>query len=353
MDNVSAIDLFCGIGGLSKGLQDSGICVNLGLDLDASCRYAYEKNIDAKFINKNITDDDLTDTIVPYWNDGIKILAGCAPCQPFSTHANKNKNKQESEKWNLINYFLKVVQKTKPDIVTMENVPNLKNQQIFKDFVVALYKEGYDDIWCNNVYCPDYGMAQKRRRLVLLASRLGEIKLIEKTHKKENYTTVRKAIGHLNPIHHGQIDKKDTIHRASFLNELNLKRMQSSKQGGTWKDWNEDIRLECHKKSSGSTYKSVYGRMKENEPSPTITTQFYNYGTGRFGHPNQDRALSIREAAILQSFREDYKFVAKGEKVQMTTLGRHIGNAVPPKLGKVIGKSILEHIESYGKKSKK
>lgn len=347
---VSAIDVFCGIGGLSKGLQQAGINVNLGLDFDKSCQYAYESNLKAPFLHKDVKDADLIQTITPYWaNSRVKILAGCAPCQPFSTHSNKNKEKENSDKWNLISYFFKIVQETRPEILTMENVTNLGNQQIFKDFVADLEEEGYY-VSYKNVYCPDYGVPQKRRRLVLLASRLGEIKLIDKTHNKPNYKTVKEAIGHLPKIKNGETHKSDLIHKASEMKELNLRRIRASIPGGTWKDWSSDLLLDCHKKSTGKSYKSVYGRMKWNEPSPTITTQFYNYGTGRFGHPSQDRALSIREAAILQTFPDDYTFIRKEDESSVTTLGRHIGNAVPPKLGEVVGKSILKHLEEYGKK---
>lgn len=128
------------------------------------------------------------------------------------------------------------------------------------------------------------------------------------------------------------------------MTEINIKRIKASLPNGTWEDWDKSLRLECHKKESGKTYKSVYGRMSWNEPSPTITTQFYNYGTGRFGHPEQDRALTIREASILQSFPAKYKFVEKNKEVSITKIGTHIGNAVPVNLGFAIGKSILKHI---------
>ena len=109
-------------------------------------------------------------------------------------------------------------------------------------------------------------------------------------------------------------------------------------------DWDDELRLNCHKKKSGGTYKAVYGRMEWNKPSPTITTQFYSYGTGRFGHPKQNRAISLREGALLQTFPEDYKFFLKEDNIFFSEIGRHIGNAVPVELGKVIGESIKKHI---------
>ncbi len=199
----------------------------------------------------------------------------------------------------------------------------------------------------SNIYCPDYGIAQKRLRLVLLASKFGEIEFISKTHQPDEYINLKDAIDFLPPIESGEVCTSDPLHRTTRLSEINLKRIKASKPKGTWLDWEKELRLKCHKKKSGKTYKSVYGRMSWNEPSSTITTQFYNYGTGRFGHPDQNRALTIREAALLQSFPINYKFYKNEKDILLTRLGTHIGNAVPPKLGYVIGKSIQKHIKYY------
>ena len=127
-----------------------------------------------------------------------------------------------------------------------------------------------------------------------------------------------------------------------------MQRIKASRPGGSWRDWDEDLVADCHKKGSGKTYPSVYGRMSWDELAPTMTTQFYGFGNGRFGHPEQNRALSLREGAILQSFPRSYKFARKGEQIFRKTVGRLIGNAVPVKLGEAIGKSILRHIGEFG-----
>jgi DNA (cytosine-5)-methyltransferase 1 len=235
----------------------------------------------------------------------------------------------------------------------MENVPNLSNQEIFEDFVSFLEGKKFH-VSYSNVYCPEFGIPQKRRRLVLLASRFGEIELIPSTHSAKNFVTTRETIGHLPRIQSGKVCKTDPLHRTTKLTEINLKRIKASKQNGTWLDWDAELRLECHSRESGESYKAVYGRMSWKEPAPTITTQFYNYGTGRFGHPTQHRALTVREAALLQTFPADYKFIEdEHEKFHLTKIGVHIGNAVPVELGVVIGKSIRRHIrEYYGKKNK-
>ncbi|GAB6012638.1 DNA cytosine methyltransferase [Viscerimonas tarda] len=343
---ISVIDLFCGIGGLTHGLKKAGIDVKAGIDFDKSCKYAYEVNNNAKFIGEDIAKIKGTELKEIWGNSKIPVLVGCAPCQPFSTHSNKVKDKESGDKWNLLNEYLRLVEETKPSILSMENVPNLANKEIFFQFVCRLKELGYN-VSYKNVFCPDYGIPQKRRRLVLLASKYGEISLLPPTHNKETYRTVKDVIGDLPAIVDGERDNSDFLHFSSKLSELNLKRMKSSVPNGNWEDWDESLRLECHKKNTGKTYKAVYGRMSWNEPSPTITTQFYNYGTGRFGHPEQDRALSVREASILQTFPKNYKFVENKDCMYMTKLGTHIGNAVPVELGYIIGKSIKEHFKKY------
>ena len=345
---IAAIDLFCGIGGLSYGLKKAGISVVAGVDFDDSCKYSFEENTKADFLHRDISKFYGNEITNKYWpnENVIKILAGCAPCQPFSTHSNKNKNREKSQKWNLLNEFKRIVEETNPVIVTMENVPNLANQTIFKDFVNFLINHEYY-VSFSNIYCPDYGIPQKRRRLVLFASKLGELSIIPKTHTKEEYSTLQKAIGFLPPVRAGEICKTDSLHRTASLNDLSLRRIKASKPNGTWLDWSNELILNCHKKNTGKSYKSVYGRLSWEEPSSTITTQFYNIGTGRFGHPTQNRALTIREAALLQTFPMDYKFCRDGESISLKTMGIHIGNAVPVDLGFVIGKSILAHLEGY------
>lgn len=340
---VSGVDLFCGVGGLTHGLKKAGIKIKAGVDFDKSCKYAYEVNNDAKFIGADIS-KICGEDIKKFWEEGeIRILVGCAPCQPFSTHSNKVKGKEHDDKWNLLNEFVRLIQETTPDIVSMENVTNISNKQVFKDFVAQLDSLNYH-IKHRNVYCPDYGIPQKRKRLVLLASRLGSIDFIPPTHKKDNYRTVRDAIAHLEPVKSGEKNARDPLHFTTRLTDVNLKRIKASVPNGTWEDWDKELWLNCHTKESGQTYKAVYGRMSWDEPAPTITTQFYNYGTGRFGHPEQDRALTIREASILQSFPPDYEFVDINQEIHLTRLGTHIGNAVPVDLGLAIGESIIKHL---------
>ncbi len=340
---IEAIDLFCGIGGLTYGLRQANINVLAGLDNDESCAYSYEKNNNSKFIAADIAKYDFEKMKSIYSKDSVRVLVGCAPCQPFSSHTSKVKNKQNDIRWSLINYFIEAIRILDPHIISMENVRGITKTNIFKNFIREVKKMGYE-INHKIVYCPHYGIPQRRSRLVLLGSKRGEIKILKETHKKNNYVTVGDVIGSLPKIKSGEINREDSIHRTRNLSPLNVKRIKQSKPKGSWRDWNEELLPECYKRKSGQTYTAVYGRMSWNDVSPTITTQFLNYGSGRFGHPEQDRAISIREGSLLQTFPADYDF---GEKISMTKIGRQIGNAVPPKLGFIIGKSIKKHINKY------
>lgn len=348
------IDLFCGIGGLSYGLKCQGMKILAGFDLDYTCQYAYETNTGGKFYYrdvKTISGDEIN-KLYSQKKNVIKVLAGCAPCQPFSSYAFKNKNK-DKDKYNLLYEFGRLVKEVHPDIVTMENVPaiaSFKLKSVLADFVEVLQNEGYN-VKYKVVYCPDYGIPQTRKRLVLLASRLGNIDLISPTHKKENYVTVKDAIGHLSPLEAGQGCPSDALHRCRALSPLNLQRLKSTPYGGSWKDWPVDLMLECHKKESGKSFGSVYGRMVWEEPSPTMTTLCTGIGNGRFGHPVQNRAISAREAALFQTFPITYKFFPNEHEVSLTKASRYIGNAVPPKLGEVIAQSIKNHIEDLKNKA--
>jgi DNA (cytosine-5)-methyltransferase 1 len=349
MNNIAAIDLFCGIGGLSYGFKKVGISIKAGVDIDGSCQYAFEKNCNSKFINKDILEVTGDELNALYSKNDIKVLVGCAPCQPFSSYSYKN-DTQKDNRWKLLEEFSRLITEVKPDIVSMENVPtllNFKQAPVFLDFVNNLKQRGYF-VCYKVVYAPDYGIPQKRKRLVLLASKKGEIKLLPPTHLPENYVSVKDAIGDLDKIKSGETSKNDFLHRASKLSEKNLKRIKQSKPGGSWKrDWDDELKLECHKNEKGKSYVSIYGRMKWDEPSPTMTTLCTGIGNGRFGHPEQDRSITLREASIFQSFPKNYKFVDKPENLRVGQLSRHIGNAVPPKLGEVIGQSIIEHLKEY------
>jgi len=343
---IYAIDLFCGAGGLTHGLIKSGVDVRLGVDIDPVCEYPYTANNPSDFLLKSVKDLSGEDVIKYYRKNGIKLLAGCAPCQTFSRY---NQKATESDtRWWLLLQFSRLVKELLPDLVTMENVPGLVEQNVFEQFLGDLNECGYS-ISYSIVNCADYGVPQHRNRLVLLASKLGEITLLSPEEFGRTSKTVREAIGELPKITDGVCYPKDPLHQSAKLSKTNKKRIKSSKPGGTWRDWSKKLVADCHKKNTGKSYPSVYGRMTWDAPSPTITTQFFGFGNGRFGHPEQDRAISIREGAILQSFPKGYKFVAPGETIYKTKIGRLIGNAVPVSIGKLIGDSLYHHIMTVKK----
>ena len=223
----------------------------------------------------------------------------------------------------------------------MENVPTVAKHEVFHDFVDTLKRLGYY-VWFDVVDSSRYGVPQTRRRMVLLASRHGDIRMIEPTIDKPK--TVRQAIGRLRALSAGEAAPRDKLHVSSTLSEKNLKRIKASKPGGTWRDWPEHLVADCHRAESGRTYPGVYGRMEWDKRAPTMTTQCYGFGNGRFGHPEQDRAITLREAAIIQSFPRDYAFIPDDGEVSFKVLGRLIGNAVPVDLGRAIARSINSHL---------
>lgn len=338
---TAVIDLFCGAGGLAFGLKSAGLTVKAGIDLDPSCKHPLETNTGAEFACRDVADLKPADIRAWFGDADVRVLAGCAPCQPFSTYSQSRKS--VDARWTLLKHFQRLAIATKPEIVTMENVPGLATQDVWKRFIAALRRAKYNVTW-SEVACDEYQVPQSRRRLVLLASLLGPIEL-----RKSDSTlkmTVKEAIGGLPRIAAGESCTEDPLHSSARLMDVNLERIRVSTPGGTWRDWPEELRAPCHRKVTGKTYPSVYGRMEWDKPAPTMTTQCYGFGNGRFGHPEQDRAISLREAAIIQSFPKDYSFLPEGEPVTFDRLGTLIGNAVPPKLGEAIGRSILNHIEA-------
>ena len=342
----TVVDLFCGVGGLTHGLQIAGLNVVAGFDIEKTCKFPYEANNNATFVNADITQIKAQDLNCFFEPNSVRILVGCAPCQPFSRYSSRyRKNGRKDDKWKLLSFFHNLSIQILPDIISIENVPSLHEEKVFIDFVNALKQHNYH-VFSKVVNCPDYGVPQKRKRLVMLASRYGDISLIEPIYTKENYRTVRMAISNLPHIEDGEICRTDLLHRASKLSAINKQRVMQSLPGGTLRDWDNELILSCHKKKSGKTYPSVYGRMEWDKPSPTITTQFYGYGNGRFGHPEQNRAISLREGALLQSFPENYIFCDENHAVSKRDIAIQIGNAVPVALSEAIGRSIIIHLRN-------
>lgn len=337
---IKVFDFFSGCGGTSSGLKSAGFDIAFAIDNDAIAIETYRANFpEAKTISKSILDfnpSELTDLIE---SDNKPVLfCGCAPCQPFSK---QNKNKFNNDpRTNLLSEFLRFVMFWKPDYVLIENVPGMQKVNLnspFEDFLKTLsilnYNYSYDVLPASG-----FGVPQKRERLVLLASKNHEISLPELTHgpgKTCPYSSVKEWIYGLPPISAGETCKSDPQHQSAKLSELNLNRIKITPQGGGRESWPKELWLDCHKKHNG--HSDVYGRLHWNKLASGLTTKCISFSNGRFGHPEQNRALSIREAACLQTFPKNYIF-----KGTLTTKARQIGNAVPPLMAEKIGKSILD-----------
>lgn len=343
---LKAVDFFCGAGGVSCGFRVAGIEVLGGIDIDAKFAKTFEGNNGAKFINKDVSNlayDELSKLLPIETNDDNMIFVGCSPCQYYS-NLKSDKTKSKGDRL-LLDDFKEFVLYYLPGFVFIENVPGLETKSgspLYK-FKKALRKEGY--VFDQNILNAKYfGVPQNRRRFVLIASRVTEsVSLPKQIRKKENLITVKRAIGNYKvfpKISAGTEDKSSFLHSSSRLSELNLERVKNTpKNGGSRKAWanNERLQLECYKNHDG--HHDVYGRLSWNKPAPTITTRFIYTSTGRYSHPEQNRAISLREGATLQSFPLDYCFYSTNKGAIATM----IGNAVPPKLAEAIGQSLKEH----------
>lgn len=318
-----------------------------GVDVDEKAQHAYvANNGTARFLRWDVS-KKRSSAVDALFGDGYRLLAGCAPCQPFSKLTN---GKRKHRAWNLLDRFAALVSKLKPELVTMENVPELaaRGSEVFERFLATLHREGYYVDW-DVVNCSDYGVPQSRKRLVLLASRLGKIVVPRgRFASRGRVRTVRQTIAHLPHVAAGEAHDRDPLHAAALLSDRNLKRIRATAHdGGTKDDWPRRLLLECQRKPSGARYHSIYGRMWWDRPAPTMTTLCNGIGNGRFGHPEQDRAISLREAALLQSFPRRYEFWPTGQKVEARAVARLIGNAVPPSLAYALGRAMLRHVAAH------
>jgi len=339
---IKAVDFFCSAGGVSCGFKQAGIEVLGGIDIDPACQLTYEKNINAKYLCADVSSllkKTVTKTFGIRRNQNNLLFVGCSPCQYYSNIiTDKTKSNQTRL---LLADFQEFVDYYRPGFVFVENVPGLdkKPESPLGQFKNFLTESGYvfDDAVVNAKY---FGVPQNRRRYILIANRLGKELSLPKGNKKE-VKTVKQAIGDYTifpPIESGTNDETPYMHSAASLDDINLRRIQStSHNGGGRSDWeNSDLQVNCYTRHNGHT--DVYGRMYWNKPSPTITTKFNSLSNGRYGHPEQDRAISLREGATLQSFPEDYVFHSNSQG----KIAKMIGNAVPPLLAKAIGEVLNE-----------
>lgn len=357
-----AIDLFCGAGGLSTGLKKSGFRLCLGVDIDEKALKTYKCNLKRTKVLKEdikkVTGEKITELTGINRRDNF-LLAGCPPCQGFSSLGKRDANDEKNE---LVYEYIRIINELEPSFILMENVPGMSTgvgKEIFKNVVKEL-EENYHVEYAT-LNAADFGVSQIRKRLVLHGIRndvydnLGLDKekqkiLPKSTHSKEKkkgyrkWVTVRKAIFDLPILGAGESYDDGIIknHKARSLSETNIERLQEIRlHGGNREMISEELQLECHKKENVS-YTDTYGIIDPDKPAPTITSGCTIISKGRYCHPTQNRGLSIREAARLQSF--DDKFEFQGNMGEMSL---QIGNAVPPKLAQASGKVIINYMGLY------
>ncbi len=325
--------------------------IALGVDNDHDAGRTFQLNFpEAHLFEKRIQDlrpRDLLPHIAPV-RDYILVFSACAPCQPFSKQ-NRNRVRRITKRHqaSLLDQLHRFIRFFAPEYLFLENVPGM--QQIsertgpFARFLGFLDKLGY---WVDKavVHSQDYGVPQRRQRLVLLASKLDRIVIPKATHagdgKKTRFSTVWEWISYLPPIAAGEEHPKIPNHRARSLSSLNLKRIRNTPEGGDRRDWPRRLLLDCHKEHDG--HSDVYGRLSKHKPASALTTRCITLSNGRFGHPTQDRALSVREAACIQTFPRNFIFLGN-----FTSMGMQVGNAVPILLAEKFGRSIIRHYRGH------
>jgi DNA (cytosine-5)-methyltransferase 1 len=342
---LKAVDFFCGAGGMSHGLRAAEIKVIAGIDNDAACRKTYETNIEgAQFIKHDISTlsaVSLGERLGLKVNDPSLIFAGCSPCQ-FWSKIRTDKTKSTRTAF-LLKQFQKFIRHFRPGFVVVENVPGLRTRKsvsVLPGFIEFLTKLGYalDDGVINANH---YGVPQNRRRYLLIATRLATSISLPPPEINKN-ATVSGFIGVENGfsrIAAGHKDETDFQHTTCGLSNQNLQRIRMTpKDGGTRAAWKDDKDLQINAyRGKDHIFEDVYGRMHWDRPAPTITTKFNSLSNGRFGHPEEDRAISLREGATLQTFPKTFVF----HGTSLVSLARQVGNAVPPEMARRIGSHLI------------
>lgn len=313
-----------------------------GLDINPEASRTYRANFEeAAFVMSDIASTDPAEIArLVGRGEGPLLVSACAPCQPYSTFS---AGARRDSRRSLLLRLLPILDLLQPDYVLIENVPGLKNERApagtFNRFCKALRTLGFH-VTYGIVDCQGYGVPQRRRRLVVMASRHGRISIPPRTHGSRSglmpVSTVGEWIGDLPPIAAGELHPTVPNHQASALTEINLRRIRATPTGGGRTDWPAELRLACHDDHSG--HSDVYGRMRADAPAPVLTTKCTSLSNGRFGHPTQDRPISVREAACLQTFPRDFILVGG-----IKSATRQVGNAVPVLLSQRLGEAFVRH----------
>lgn len=344
---IDVYDFFSGCGGTTAGLRNVGLTPKIAVDFDADALATYSLNFQGSAAVLRDIAQLQTWEIESHFDKPRRrpvLFCACAPCQPFSK---QNRQKQpKDDRASLLGHLRRFVERFRPELLFVENVPGIGREpedglspldELMK--LLADLNYFYDKA---TIHAPNYGVPQARRRLLVVASQFGPIEVPPPTHGSpaRPHLTVKDAIADLPPISAGETHPKVSNHRAAGLSELNMRRIRAARPGGNWRDWDAELQLPCHKGVTG--YTDVYGRMAWSRPAPPLTTRCISLSNGRFGHPDQDRAISVREAACLQTFDRDFRFVGN-----LASMAKQIGNAVPVALAETIGQMFKEHVAHY------
>lgn len=333
---MNAIDLFSGCGGLSQGMKEAGFNVIASVEYLKIAAETYKLNhVRSKVFECDIRKLDTKEILELLNGQYLHLLAGCPPCQGFSSIRRLNRKESIRDKRNnLVLEYLRFVKELKPLTIMMENVPGLRKYYLFENMLLELKKIGYEfDVDVIDV--KDYGVPQKRKRLVLIGSLLGNINIAKGNSEK---ITVREVIEKLT-VGNDWLQTVCAKHTEKVREQIKL----TPKNGGSLRDLPGEYQLECHKKKNIG-FNDVYGRLRWDDYSTTITGGCLNPSKGRFLHPTKNRALNAREAALLQTFPRWYKFPKHATKTQIALM---IGNALPPKFSCYQCKNIKEHLEAH------
>lgn len=339
--DIVLADFFAGCGGTARGFADVGIVPALAVEWDSDAAESYRRNFPATRVLerdiRGVSVEEVRSALSPI-GGAIRLFAGCAPCQPFAGHRNGQTVKAPES--NLLLEFLRFVDEFLPELVFVENVPGMqRSSDALAEFVKEMRPFGYD--CSSSIICSaDYGVPQTRKRFVLVASRLGKIELPPPTRGDGTplgHLTVRDAIHDLPPVDAGCGHPEYPDHRSMGLSPRNFLRIRETPEGGDRRDWPERLWPDCHR-GQGINHTDAYGRLSWDRPAPTLTTRCISYSNGRYGHPEQDRALTVREAARLQTFPDGFEFAGG-----LTSQAKQIGNAVPVELARNVGRSLVDH----------
>jgi DNA (cytosine-5)-methyltransferase 1 len=334
-NRIKVVDFFCGAGGMTRGLLDAGLLVLAGIDNDGRLRQTYEtNNTPSRFVCEDVRKLDvraLRHRLGIQKRDTV-VYAACTPCQPFSS---LNRGAKEDDRKELLLAFGDLVVQAPPDLLIVENVPGLHHvygRDVQQRFLAQIRSVGFSDALIECLDAADYSVPQTRKRFIMIASRIGKVRKPVRGAKR---MSVRDAIAAYPPITHGEESKAVLNHVARRLMDHHLAIIRAvPTDGGSRSDVSDhSILLSCHRERP-KVHKDVFGRMAWDKPAPTMTGRCTDVYCGRFVHPEQDRGISLREAAALQTFPDDYEFHGT-----FFHIAGQIGNAVPVRLAKKLGQA--------------